>query len=254
MTFPLFKSEATTPAVVGCRGQPRAIHLESSLLDSASIIAESDSSLGASHLEGGVLARYALGASAHLDRGGHDTGGAAGEGASVRGADEHAFRGAGGTGGGRSSCGAGGGGGALGCDDGSGGGGGSWGSSSRGGGGGIVTSWLCTCRTAGTDWWSWGDTSAFHKVLTWVGESDILGFSSRATIADVRLEHDWEGRLTLLVEFDDLSLGSGSSELDRCTVHVHLTVANLIEPGPTQGVFAWSHACRDPVFDGWKLP
>ena len=71
---------------------------------------------------------------------------------------------------------------------------------------------------------------------------------------DVRHEHGWKrGCISArklwhskvgLIEIR-VSLAGSACDFDRCAVHVHLTITNLVEPCPREGVSARSDALRD---------
>lgn len=82
-----------------------------------------------------------------------------------------------------------------------------------------------------------------------------MGIGSGAVAGwDVCDEHGWERRRVAARELRDGELGlveigisfAGSAgDLDGCAVHVHLTVADLVEPGPCERVCPRSDALRD---------
>ena len=86
---------------------------------------------------------------------------------------------------------------------------------------------------------------------------DILGLSGRAVRnGDVGDEHCWEGRRVTprkfrdrckvrFVEGDVVALAGAAGDFDGGAVHVHLPVADFVEPGPGEGVCARLDALGD---------
>lgn len=87
------------------------------------------------------------------------------------------------------------------------------------------------------------------------GELDVFGVGGQAVGSwDVGDEHGGEGGCLSAGKVRDgevglversVSLAGSARDFDRCAVHVHLTVADLVEPGPREGVCSWSDACRN---------
>ena len=73
-------------------------------------------------------------------------------------------------------------------------------------------------------------------VVTCLREADIDAFLGGAAV-DVCDEHGWEARRAFL-EFLGGALGGATRDSDGGAVHVHLAVADTVEPGPGEGVFA----------------
>ena len=108
---------------------------------------------------------------------------------------------------------------------------------------------------------AWNGTSVLD-VLTRVGEREIGRFSCSAAAArgaDVGNKHGREGGALVDREAGGLRRGvdaesgdgfgvallGAASDGDGGAVHVHLTVADLVEPGPGEGVLAWGDTFGD---------
>lgn len=74
-------------------------------------------------------------------------------------------------------------------------------------------------------------------------EADINTFRGSASI-DVCDEHGREASSASL-EFLGGALGGATRDSDGSAVHVHLAVADAVEPGPGEGVFASGDAVRN---------
>lgn len=75
-----------------------------------------------------------------------------------------------------------------------------------------------------------------------------------ATVADVRNKHRWEASLTLGLHFIAVPLGRSSLDVDRGAVHVHFTVADFVEPGPSQSILAGRNTLWDCVLESGQFP
>jgi hypothetical protein len=88
----------------------------------------------------------------------------------------------------------------------------------------------------------WGEIRRRAKILnlgTGLGETDIDAFLG-GTAVNIGNEHGWVVSSSLL---DNLLLLGGAllgaaGNSDGCTVHVHFTVTNSVEPGPGESVLA----------------
>ena len=99
--------------------------------------------------------------------------------------------------------------------------------------------------------------AVFLDRRAWIWELDVFGVGGGAVGGwDVRYEHSgerrrvsarelWNGKVGL-VEMR-LSLVGSACDFDQCAVHVHLTIADLVEPGPRESVGPRSDACRDRI-------
>lgn len=87
-------------------------------------------------------------------------------------------------------------------------------------------------------------TIALH-LLTRLGEANVDALFGGAAI-DIGDKHGWVVGRALLDRLDTgVSLARTPLHVDGGTVHVHLAVADTIEPGPSEGVFAILDALRD---------
>lgn len=97
------------------------------------------------------------------------------------------------------------------------------------------------------------------EVLARVGELDIGAFLGAAAVADVGHKH-----VRQAVQI--VRGAAGTSHADGGTVHVHFSVADLVEPGPGDGVVAGAElltyleiirvrdlACRGPALEVARL-
>ena len=105
----------------------------------------------------------------------------------------------------------------------------------RVGGGRVSASWAALAFGRGK---GLGGAVQLLNIISRVGEQDVLAVGDLAAILDVGNEHVWEA-----VEEAGIALGAGNSE--GSTVHVHLTVTDLVEPSPGKSVLAGGHILGD---------
>jgi hypothetical protein len=93
----------------------------------------------------------------------------------------------------------------------------------------------------------WDIVALSDDISTWVGEVDVLAWWSGASVTNVGLEN-----LRTLAESGDV--GVGATNGDWRATHVHLSVADLVEPGPGEnGLSRWS-VLRNGVWKSvWAL-
>lgn len=89
-----------------------------------------------------------------------------------------------------------------------------------------------------------GGVTVILDIITRVGETKVDAVGSGATV-DVGDEH--AGEVGSLLERGDLfgTLRGTTLDSDRSAVHVHLTVTDTVEPGPSQGVLPGLNTVRD---------
>ena len=73
-------------------------------------------------------------------------------------------------------------------------------------------------------------------------EHEVLVLACGAAVTNVGHEHIWQSIKHIVV------VGS-TSDCDRRAVHVHFSVANLVEPSPSHRVFTVRHALRHGVLE-----
>lgn len=73
---------------------------------------------------------------------------------------------------------------------------------------------------------------------TGIWELDVGALGGGTAVADVGLEHVGQGR-------EGAGRARGTGDSDRCAVHVHLAIADLVEPGPGEHVLAGGQVLGD---------